>query len=174
MYSQPVTRRTFSLSLAALLPAFCIPRSALASAGNAASDEISHSAESIHQEIVFKASRKRVYDAIIDPEQFRKVTGGEGTEISHEPGGSFSLFGARISGRHIELVPNERIVQAWRSNGWEAGQYSIARFEFKEQGGETKLVFDHAGFPKGAAEHLATGWKTNYWDSLQRYLAAQS
>jgi activator of HSP90 ATPase len=35
------------------------------------------------------------------------------TQISREVGGAFSLFGGIIVGRHIELVPNERIVQAW-------------------------------------------------------------
>jgi hypothetical protein len=27
------------------------------------------------------------------------------------------------------------------------------------------------GFPAGHAERLATGWKTNYWDPLAKYLA---
>src|SRR6266567_1100267 len=36
-------------------------------------EEISHTAESIHQEAVFKASRKRVYEALTDTKQFNKV-----------------------------------------------------------------------------------------------------
>ena len=36
-------------------------------------EEISHSAESIHQEPVFKASRKRVYDALTETKQFDKI-----------------------------------------------------------------------------------------------------
>src|SRR4030081_3288368 len=39
----------------------------------AAEEEISHTAESIHQEPVFKASRKRVYEALTDAKQFDKV-----------------------------------------------------------------------------------------------------
>ena len=73
-------------------------------------------------------------------------------EISREVGGAFTLFGGYITGRHIELVPNERIVQAWRAGGWDPGIYSIARFELVEQGSGTKIVFDHTGFPKGEAE----------------------
>jgi hypothetical protein len=38
-----------------------------------AEEEISRTAESIHQEPVFKASRKRVYDALTDANQFNKV-----------------------------------------------------------------------------------------------------
>lgn len=148
-----------------------------------ADDEISHTAESIHQETLFKASRKRVYDALTEADQFNKVTqlsaavqsgmavGSDTTRISHEAGGTFTLFSGIISGRHIELIPNERIVQAWRTSSWEAGVYSIARFSLVEQGPDTKLIFDHTGFPVGQAEHLAAGWKANSWEPLAKFLA---
>ena len=148
----------------------------------AAEEEISHAAESIHQEPVFKASRKRVYEALTDAKQFDKVAqlsaamksgmapGAKPTEIGREAGGAFELFGGYVTGRHLELVPNERIVQAWRAGGWDPGDYSIAKFQLVEQGAGTKIVFDHAGFPKGKAEHLAEGWKINYWEPLEKFL----
>ena len=148
----------------------------------AAEEEISRTAESIHMEPVFKASRKRVYEALTDAKQFDKViqlsaavkTGMAKSpnppEISHEAGGAFALFGGYITGRQLELVPNERIVQAWRAGSWDAGIYSIARFELVEQGTGTKIVFDHTGFPKGDGEHLAQGWKMNYWEPMEKFL----
>lgn len=63
------------------------------------------------------------------------------------PEGAFSLFGDYITGRRVELVTNQRIVQAWRAGSWAPGIYSIARFELAEQDSATKLVFDHTGFP---------------------------
>src|SRR4029077_7799997 len=105
---------------------------------------ISHTAEAIHQEVVIKADRKRVYEVLTDTEQFRKLSGGMDTKISREAGGASSLFGGVITGRQIELVPGERIVQAWRSE-WAPGEYSIARFVLKEQGSGTMIVFDHTG-----------------------------
>ncbi|HXN95144.1 MAG TPA: SRPBCC domain-containing protein [Candidatus Acidoferrales bacterium] len=147
-----------------------------------AAEEISHAAESIHQEPVFKASRKRVYEALTDAKQFDKVVqlsaamksgmapGAKPTEIGREAGGAFELFGGYVTGRHLELVPNERIVQAWRAGSWDPGDYSIAKFQLVEQGAGTKIVFDHAGFPKGKAGHLAEGWKMNYWEPLEKFL----
>ena len=146
-------------------------------------EAISHAAESIHQEVVFKASRKRVYEALTDTKQFEKVTqlgaamqsgmslGTKPTEISREVGGAFSIFRGHILGRHIELMPNERIVQAWRVADWNPGVYSIAKFELVEQGSGTKIVFDHTGFPKGQGKHLAAGWTGNYWEPLEKFLA---
>ena len=145
-------------------------------------DEVSHTAESIHQEPFFKATRKRVYEALTDAKQFDKVIqlsaamktmslGNKPTEISREAGGAFALFGGYVTGRHIELLPDERIVQAWRAGSWEPGIYSIAAFGLTEQGSGTRIIFDHKGFPKGLGEHLAEGWRINYWEPLEKFLA---
>jgi len=145
-------------------------------------DGVARSAEVIHQEPVFKANPKRVYEALTDAKQFEKVIqlsaavqsgmalGKEPTQISREAGGPFTLFRGHILGRQIELVPNERIVQAWRVATWNPGVYSIAKFELTEKGFGTKLVFDHVGFPDGQGQHLAEGWKGNYWAPLEKYL----
>src|SRR5260370_40154486 len=57
------------------------------------------------------------------------AVGARGGEIYSEVGGTFSLFAGHIVGRRLELVPNERIVQAWRVLPWPEGIYSIARLE---------------------------------------------
>jgi hypothetical protein len=54
---------------------------------------------------------------------------------------------------------------------WDPGVYSIAKFDLVEQGGGTKIVFDHTGFPKSHAETLASGWKAHYWGPLVKFLA---
>src|SRR5438874_1955186 len=99
----------------------------------------------IHQEVSFRATPKQVYDAILDTKQFGAVTGFR-TEISPEVGGPFSCFNGIITGRNIELVPDQRIVQAWRDRPWSAGVYSIVKFDLKAEGPGTRLVFDHTGF----------------------------
>jgi activator of HSP90 ATPase len=151
-------------------------------AGAESQDEISHTAEAIHQENTFKASRKRVYEALTVSEQFDQVIeisgakkstvlGTKPTRISAEAGGAFEIFGGHIVGRQVELAPNQRIIQAWRVVDWEPGVYSIARFELEEQGDGTRIVFDHTGFPKGLAAHLAEGWRLHYWEPLAKFLA---
>src|SRR5882724_5211131 len=96
----------------------------------AGDEDILRAEEAIHQEPVFKASRKRVYEALTDANQFAKVVelsaamkggmkpGTKAAEISREAGGAFALFGGYISGRKVDLVANKRIVQAWRRGSW--------------------------------------------------------
>jgi uncharacterized protein YndB with AHSA1/START domain len=192
MNSNLLSRRDFSVWMGSLLPGLGIVGAAFGSTigetparaedkagagAPAGGEEISRAAEAIHQEVVFKASRKRVYEALTVADQFTKVVrlskvpGGPPAVISKEAGGTFSAFGGYITGRHIELVPSERIVQAWRAGSWDAGKYSIARFELKEQGAQTTIVFDHTSFPAGDAEHLLEGWNSNYWEPLRKFLA---
>jgi len=124
----------------------------------------------VHQEVLFQANPKCIYDALTDGNQFSKVSGGAPAEMPREAGGVFACFGGMITGRIIELVPNQRIVQAWRAGNWPAGIYSIVKFELSEQGGGTRLVLDQTGFPEGGKEHLEAGWKSNYWEPLKRFL----
>ena len=166
-----VSRRGFTAALTALLPLPMLDRIGSASIRVAQDAGITRTAEAIHQEVSFKAAPSRIYEALLDATQFAQVTGGQATILDRAEGGSFSLFGARIKGRNIELLPNQRIVQAWRSEGWSRGVYSIVRFELQVEETGTRLVFDHTGFPVGQAEHLAQGWKTNYWDPLTRFVA---
>jgi uncharacterized protein YndB with AHSA1/START domain len=156
-----------------------VPTSVWAQGG----DELSHTSESIHQEVVFKASRKRVYEALTDARQFERVVqlsdarktlmpaGAPPAQISSEVGGTFSAFGGLIVGRNIELVPDTRIVQAWRPAYWKPGVYSIAKFELTDSGTDTKLILDHKGFPDGDGKSLLEGWTKNYWAPLAKYLA---
>jgi len=122
----------------------------------------------IHQEIEFTASPQQLYEALLGSKQFTEFS-GRPAEINREVGGAFSLFKGHIIGRNLELVPNERIVQAWRVVTWPEGAYSIVRFELKPQGSGTRLVFDHIGFPAGLHDHLAAGWEENYWSLLKKY-----
>ena len=124
----------------------------------------------IHQEIDFKASPKRIYEALMNDKEHGEFTGGP-ARISRDVGGAFSCHGGMVVGRNVELIPNERIVQAWRIGDWDEGVYSIVRFELKEQGSETRLILDHSGFPEGAGEHLEGGWHKMYWEPLRSYLA---
>ena len=64
------------------------------------------------------------------------LSGGAPTDISADPGASFSCFGGMILGRNIELIRNQRIVQAWRAKPWESSVYSIAKFELRRKAPE--------------------------------------
>jgi activator of HSP90 ATPase len=130
---------------------------------------------SLRQEVVIKSSPKKIYDTLLDGKRFSEFSGAP-AEIDPKSGGAFSCFGGIITGRNIELLPHQRIVQAWRVKMWPEGLYSIVKFEFQPQSSETWLIMDHVGFPEEMRAHLNGeeangGWHRQYWEPLKKYLA---
>jgi activator of HSP90 ATPase len=130
----------------------------------------------IHQSAYFKVAPTRVYNTLLSSVAFSACTkksfdmfSASSAKIDSVVGGSFSLFDGHITGRILELVPNQRIVEAWRVVDWPAGDYSIARFDFSAEGSGTRVTFEHVGFPESLKDHLSIGWQQHYWDAMTNY-----
>jgi activator of HSP90 ATPase len=186
--SRLLTRRA-ALAISALAAGGFALRAAHAEAADAAGTTgangsgISHTAGAIHQEPEFAAVPARVYAALLDPRQFDRVVElsgvlqamhlkSAGSRINAHAGGAFALFGGFITGRQLDLLPNQRIVQAWRAADWPAGVYSVVRFELHAHDAGCRMVFDQFGFPDEEAQSLAEGWQNNYWEPIRKLLAS--
>lgn len=187
MQSTHISRRALAIGLAALPVGLAIAAegsaTSKAKAAAPAADGLSRNSEAIHQEVTLNASPQRVYEALISGKDFDMITrlsdaavllsaaGAKATAISAEVGGSFTLFGGYVIGRHLEMLPAERLVQAWHAASWKPGDFSIADFRFAAHGAKTRLKFEHRGFPNGDGETLAHGWHVHYWEPLAKFLA---
>jgi activator of HSP90 ATPase len=126
---------------------------------------------SLHQELDYKASSQRIYEVLLSSKDFAAFSGAP-AEIDPKAGGAFSMFGGLIVGRNVELIPNQRIVQAWRPTAdFPEGIYSLVKIELRPQGAGTRLTLDHTGFPEGHFDHLSFGWHSHYWEPLKKFLA---
>ena len=135
------------------------------------SSEANKNRTSLHQEIDYKSTAQRIYEVLLSSKDFSTFSGAA-AEIDPMVGGAFSMFGGLVVGRNVELVPNRRIVQAWRlAKEFPEGIYSLVKIELKAAGSGTKLVLDHTGFPAGHFDHLDAGWYSHYWEPLRRFLA---
>ena len=185
MQSTPITRRALTVRLAALplaLGAATRVWAADPATGASSANGLMHTAAAIRQQIVFEAEPRRVYEALTNEKRFDAVTrlsdgatlleaaGAKPTMIDGEVGGTFTLFGGYITGLNLYMVPNERLVQAWRAGSWKSGQYSIADFSLVADGARTRLAFEHRGFPESEGASLAHGWHEHYWEPLKKYL----
>jgi activator of HSP90 ATPase len=124
----------------------------------------------LHEEIDLKATPQRIYETLLSSKDFAAFSGAP-AEIDPKAGGAFSMFNGMIVGRNVELVPHQRIVQAWRPSAWPAGTYSLVRFELKPSGSKTTVVLDHTSFPEGDYDHLTSGGQEHYWEPLKKLFA---
>jgi activator of HSP90 ATPase len=125
--------------------------------------------EEIHQEVDFDEAPERIYRTYMDSKEHSAFS-GEPASISPEPGGAFTCWSGQIEGRNIELVPDRRIVQAWRVHAWPEGVYSVVRLEITARGKGTHLVLSHTGIPAGNSASIAQGWPVRYWNRMRQHV----
>jgi activator of HSP90 ATPase len=125
---------------------------------------------SLHQEVEYQVPPKRIYEVLLSSKDFAAFSGLP-AEIDPKEGGAFSMFNKMLVGRNVELVPDQRIVQAWRVVAdFPEGTYSLVKFELAAKSTGTHLVLDHTGFPEGHYDHLYLGWSSHYWEPLRKFL----
>ena len=126
--------------------------------------------KNLEHTLLFHATPKAVYDALMDQKKHAAFT-GEPAKVVAKVGGAFSAYGDYLTGITLELKPGRRIVQAWRSEGWPDGHYSIVTFALsKKANGTTELRFTQIGVPAEDYRKKNRGWRKHYWEPLKNFL----
>ena len=117
------------------------------------------------------ASPQEIYEAWLDSVVHSEMTGSEAS-MSEETGAQVSAWDGYITGRNLELVPGERIVQSWRTtqftNEHEDSQI-IVTLEAVEDG--TLLTLEHTNVPDAQKSYEEGGWQKHYFDPMKEYFA---
>lgn len=117
------------------------------------------------------ASPQEVYDAWLDSITHSAMTGGEAI-MSDAIGGEVSAFDGYITGRNIELVPSERIVQSWRTTQFEEDhEDSILTVTFEDADGGALLTLVHANVPDEQTSYEQGGWEEYYFEPMKTYFS---
>ena len=122
----------------------------------------------IQQTVTFNASPHEVYEALMDSKKHAAFTGGK-ANISRAVGGSIMTYDNYATGKNVELVPDQKIVQDWRASDWPEGYLSRVIFELSAVPEGTRLDFTHADLPEGTEEEFTQGWIDNYWQPMKAY-----
>ncbi len=123
----------------------------------------------IHQTVTFKASPHDVYEALMD-EKKHAVFSNSAAKISRVVGSEFMAYDGYITGKNIELIPDQKIVQSWRAMDWPEGHFSMVTFLLTSIPEGTRLNFIHTGVPDGTEEEFTQGWIDNYWEPMKKML----
>ncbi len=123
----------------------------------------------IRQRVTFKASPHDVYEALMDSKKHSQFTQSP-AKISREVGGKFSVWDGGLEGTNLELVPDRKIVQSWRTSEWPEGHYSRVTFSLKPASGGTELTLTHSGIPEDSADDIRQGWHDFYWNPMKETL----
>ena len=112
---------------------------------------------------IIPATPEEIYRALTTEVTIRLWT-GDLVEIDAPEGGEFYLWDGAITGRFIEMVPFEKIVQEWYFG--EQDQQSIVTIKLHEHKKGTSFEVNHINIPDEAYEEIVSGWEDEYVASL--------
>ena len=127
----------------------------------------------ITQSVKFDVSAAELFETFLDSKRHSAATGGA-AKISRKVGGKFSAWDGQLSGHNLLIVPNQMIVQAWRSTHFGPNDPdSILILEFSKNGSGGCIDMVHANVPEVDYKGVQEGWPTYYWKPWKKYFAGK-
>lgn len=117
----------------------------------------------------FKAKPSEIYEAWLDSQGHSAMTGSP-AEVNGGIGGKFTAWDGYIFGSTLELTPNQRIVQAWRTSEFpDDAPDSRLEVLLEESEGGTKVTLNHTDMPEDQAESYRQGWEDFYFKPMREF-----
>ena len=118
---------------------------------------------------VIPANASEIYEAWLSSNGHAAMTGSP-AQVDGTVGGEFSAWDGYISGSTLDLRPNERIVQAWRTSEFpEGAPDSRVEVLLEEVNGGTMVTITHSSIPKDQADSYRQGWEDFYFKPMKDY-----
>jgi uncharacterized protein YndB with AHSA1/START domain len=115
------------------------------------------------------ASAQEIYEAWLDSLAHTEMTGSEAI-MSDEVGAEVAAWDGYITGRNLELVPGERIVQSWRTTEFDdEHEDSIITVTLEEVADGTLMTLTHSKVPAAHKSYEGGGWQKHYFEPMQDY-----
>jgi len=97
---------------------------------------------------------------------------GSQAEVEGRSGGPFKAWDGYIWGKTIELEPNRRIVQAWRTSEFpEDSPDSRVEILLEEVPDGTNVILNHTEIPDGQGDEYKQGWDDFYFTPMRAYFS---
>ncbi len=128
----------------------------------------------IIQKVVFKnTKRESLYELYMNAQLHSMIIDGP-VEIKTKVGSSFNAFSGYITGKNLQLVKNQLIVQSWRGSDWDSKDSDSAfLLSLEQKGNDSVLNMIHANVPDDKAKSLDKGWHDHYWNPWKQHLSGQ-
>ena len=118
---------------------------------------------------ILPAKPSAVYKAWLSTDGHSQMTGSP-AKVDGKVGGKFSAWDGYIFGTTLELTPNERILQAWRTTEFpEDAPDSRVEVILEAVTGGTQLTLAHSKMPEDQVEDYRQGWEDFYFKPMSEF-----
>lgn len=117
----------------------------------------------------FNANAETIYNAWLSTQGHTLMTGSP-AKVHGYANGDFTAWDGYIWGTFLELEPNKRIVQLWRTGEFpEDAEDSRVEILLEESNNKTKLTLVHTHMPEDQVDSYKTGWLDFYFKPMKEY-----
>jgi activator of HSP90 ATPase len=118
---------------------------------------------------IIPAKASEIYDAWLNSEGHTAMTGSP-AQVDGKVGGKFTAWDGYISGTTLDLTPNQRIIQTWRTSEFpDDAPDSRVEILLEEVEAGTKITFTHSNMPEDQTESYRQGWHDFYYQPMKAY-----
>lgn len=115
---------------------------------------------------IINAEPSDVYAALTN--QFTiELWSGYPAVMSAEPGSEFSLWEGDITGKNLEFIPDNKVVQEWYFG--EQSERSIVTISIQAFREDSQVTVEHTNIPDDDFEEIAEGWREYYIGAIIRF-----
>ena len=120
---------------------------------------------------VIPATVSEIYTAWMSSEGHAAMTGSP-AKVDGNVGGKFTAWDGYIFGSTLELEPQQRIVQAWRTSEFpDDAPDSHLEIVFEEVAKGTKVTLTHSDMPEDQVHSYRQGWEDFYFKPMKEYFS---
>jgi activator of HSP90 ATPase len=128
--------------------------------------------EQIEVSGILAAAPAKIYVAWLSSAGHSAMTGAP-AETTYQAGGRFTAWDGYISGQNLQLEPNKRIVQAWRTSEFPDGAPDSRLDVVLEPVADgTRITIRHSNIPPGQGAKYESGWRDHYLAPMAKYFGA--
>lgn len=114
-----------------------------------------------------KAELEDVWTAFTNSASMELWTGYP-AKFTPEAGSEFELWEGDITGKVLEVVPNEKLVEQWYFEGQE--EVSIATIKFFIEKTKISVEVVHINIPDDAFDNIYEGWDQYFLDAIKEFV----
>src|ERR1700733_4274261 len=115
---------------------------------------------------IIPANKETIYNAWLDSKQHAAMTNTGLAEAGTKVGDSFSAHDGYITGKNVELAPDSKIVQSWRSTEFSDDEAdSLIEVTLEDADTGTLITLTHSNLPPHGTQY-ESGWKAYYFEPM--------
>ena len=118
---------------------------------------------------ILSVKASEIYEAWLSSEGHTAMTGSP-AQVDARMGGAFSAWDGYIFGSILDLKPDRRIVQSWRTSQFpDDAPDSHLEILLEEMNDGTKVTLIHSDMPHEQVDSYRQGWEDYYFKPMRKF-----